>query len=114
MAHFTPDIVKAAERKICLPLLPVPVFVAIGIVAGLLVSTHESISVVARDYVCTIMCAFLVCIYYNYRVLRIIYKACEELVAYRKQMDEIHALDSKVRQRRSSMDLHRERLSEKN
>jgi len=114
MAHFSSDICRTAQRQVCLPLLPVPVFVLIGLAVGLLVSTHESLAIIARDYVCCIMCALVSGLYYNYRLLRIIYETCEELVAYRNQMDHILEYESKVRKRGSSMELHRKRLAEKN
>ena len=85
----TPVLYAEARRRIRLPIASVSFLCLLGLSLGMLVSRHESIAAVASDYVCSQMVVLILGGLYNLCVLQKINALYEELVAYRRQMDEI-------------------------
>jgi len=92
----TPVLYREAKSQVRLPLATVPFLCLMGLAIGMLVSHHESIESVAADYVCSQVIILLIGFLYNLYVLKRIDQVYEELVEYRKQMDEIHSIHSKL------------------
>jgi hypothetical protein len=84
-----------AKNQVCMPLATVPFLCLLGLSMGMLVSRHESIESVARDYICSQVAVLLVGFLYNLFVLKRIDQVYEELVEYHKQMEEIKNFKTK-------------------
>ena len=84
-----------AKDQVRLPLASVPFLCLFGLSLGMIVSRHESVESVARDYICIQVILLLLGFLYNLVVLKKIDQTYEELVEYRKQMEEINNFKTK-------------------
>ena len=84
-----------AQNDVRLPFLSVPFLCLFGVSLAMIVSRHESVEAIARDYICIQVILLVVGLLYNLFVLKKIDQTYQELLEYHKQMDEIHTIRSK-------------------
>lgn len=84
-----------AQNQVRLPFLSMPFLCLFGVSLAMIVSRHESVEAIARDYICIQVILLVVGLLYNLFVLKKIDQTYQELLEYHKQMDEINNFKTK-------------------